>query len=94
VGSFPPNPWGLSDMHGQMWEFCADAWQPDYTGAPVDGSPRGVGMREGSANIFRAARGGSWHETPSHCRSAVRLKVDEKDRLEYYGFRVMMDQDE
>jgi formylglycine-generating enzyme required for sulfatase activity len=38
----------------------------------------------------RVARGGSWHETPSHCRSAVRLRVGENERLEYYGFRVML----
>lgn len=86
VGIFPPNAWGLFDMHGQVWEFCADAWQPDYTGAPVDGSPRNGGAP--SAKLSRAARGGSWHEPPAHCRSAVRLQVDEEDRLEYYGFRV------
>lgn len=90
VGSFPPNPWGLLDMHGQVWEFCADAWQPDYTGAPIDGGTRGVGKRESGSSISRVARGGSWHETPAHCRSAVRLQVDENDHLEYYGARVML----
>jgi formylglycine-generating enzyme required for sulfatase activity len=89
AGTFPPNPWGLFDMHGNMWEFCADAWYDDYTGAPVDGSPRATGHRERGASAFRAARGGSWHEIPAHCRSAIRLKVEENDRMEFYGLRVM-----
>ncbi len=88
VGSFPPNAWGLYDMHGQVWEFCADAWFEDYTAAPVDGSPRTVGYHGKKEPIARVARGGSWHETPAHCRSAVRLRVMEDDRMEYYGFRV------
>lgn len=87
VGSFPPNAWGLADMHGNVWEFCADAWSDDYTGAPIDGSPR-AGLHN-QANP-RVARGGSWHETPNHCRSAVRLKVAEDDVMEYYGLRVMV----
>ncbi len=37
VGSFPPNAFGLHDMHGGLWEWTADAWHPDYQGAPVEG---------------------------------------------------------
>jgi len=86
VGSFPPNPWGLYDLHGTVWEFCADAWSPDYSGAPLDGSPRPRGVEPG----WRVARGGSWHETPAHCRSAMRLQVAESERLEFFGLRVML----
>lgn len=93
VGSFPPNPWGLYDMHGSVWEFCADVWQAGYSGAPIDGSPRATGFHGKSEPIARVARGGSWHETPNHCRSAVRLRVAEDDRLEYYGFRVLLSED-
>jgi formylglycine-generating enzyme required for sulfatase activity len=39
---------------------------------------------------YRVARGGSWHETPTHCRSAMRLRVADNERLEYYGLRVML----
>jgi formylglycine-generating enzyme required for sulfatase activity len=85
VGSFPPNPFGLFDMHGNLWEWCADAWSEDYSGASVSAAPRGpAGAKE------RVARGGSWHETPNHCRSAVRLKFGASERDDFVGFRVAL----
>ncbi len=85
VGSFPPNAFGLYEMHANLWEWCADAWHDDYTGAPVDGS-----AWEGRAVTHRVLRGGSWHEPPNHCRSAVRLRYDPNDRDEFVGFRVAL----
>lgn len=114
VGSFPPNRWGLYDMHGEVWEFCADRWTDDYQGASVNGlvpvptftRPRSTifdriatvlgstfaepSVPHARSETYRVARGGSWHETPAHCRSAVRLKVEEHERLEFYGLRVLL----
>ena len=76
-----------------MWEFCQDTWSEDYSGAPVDETPRGGHGRpppHSAGTVYRVCRGGSWHEPPAHCRSAVRLRVAEDDRMEYYGLRVML----
>jgi formylglycine-generating enzyme required for sulfatase activity len=88
VGSFPPNPFGLSDMHGNVWEWCADAWFPDYTGAPANAVPR-----DHPGALERVVRGGSWHETPNHCRSAVRLAYKAAERDDFVGFRIALSGD-
>jgi formylglycine-generating enzyme required for sulfatase activity len=72
VGLFPPNPFGLYDMHGNVWEWCADDWH-DYTGAPRDGSVwlKKAGNNQNAPN--KLVRGGSWSVDPGHCRSASRF---------------------
>ena len=79
AGTFLPNPWGLYDLHGNLWEYCAGRWHPDYNGAPFSGEPG-----------CRVARGGSWHEPPTNCRCATRLRVLESERDDFYGFRVAL----
>ena len=87
VGSFPANAFGLYDMHGNLWEWCQDAWHEDYQGGPTDGS---AWERDGSA-LERVARGGCWHDGPEVCRSAVRIKFPANEGDEYVGFRVAID---
>ena len=71
VGSFPPNAFGLYDMHGNVYEWCLDRWHNNYHGAPSDGSawspPNDIDTR-------RVLRGGSWHSSLRDCRSAARYK--------------------
>jgi formylglycine-generating enzyme required for sulfatase activity len=67
VGSFPPNAFGLYDLYGNAWEWCADTYQESYSGAPRDGS---AWILENSGSYV--LRGGSWSGLPFICRSASR----------------------
>ncbi|NEQ51950.1 MAG: SUMF1/EgtB/PvdO family nonheme iron enzyme [Leptolyngbya sp. SIO3F4] len=88
VGKFPPNNFGLHDMHGNVWEWCLDYRHQNYEGAPSDGSA----WIEGGDSKYRMLRGGSWYNNPFYCRSAYRGWEDpgiRKDRVSLYGFRVV-----
>lgn len=78
VGSLKPNPWGLYDVHGYLWEFTADAWRPDY----------GASRRPADAKTQEIAiRGGSWRDPFPDLRSAARRKYDVTARSDAVGFR-------
>ena len=83
VGSYPANALGLFDMHGNVWEWCADRWHETYTGAPEDGS-----VWAGGYSSLRVLRGGSWGDFPRFLRSAFRLGVNPSLRGGIIGFRV------
>jgi len=83
VGSFPPNAFGLYDMHGNIWEWCSDKWHDNYNGAPTDGSS----WETGTGNS-RVLRGGSWFYDQRFCRSAVRGCCPSAYRYWGIGFRV------
>ena len=86
VGQFEvANAFGLSDMHGNVFEWCQDKYHSSYEGAPTDGSAWGVGG-EGK---YAVLRGGSWSYDPRYCRSASRYVDQPVYRFIYFGFRVV-----
>jgi formylglycine-generating enzyme required for sulfatase activity len=70
-GTFPPNRFGLYDMHGNVWEYCFDTASPNYADASADGSANLSGAPSGD----RILRGGSWSHNPAICRSAYRESI-------------------
>jgi len=85
VGSFAENPWGLYDMHGNVWEWCQD-YYGDYESAGVT-DPVGTTEKDGS---FRVFRGGSWINFAWFCRSAFRSRFSPDYRFNSLGFRVSL----
>jgi formylglycine-generating enzyme required for sulfatase activity len=78
------NAFGLSDMHGNVWEWCQDHWHDNYEGAPSDGSAWLTDNKEAR----RIVRGGSWFYFPRFCRSAYRSYSTPDYRTYLIGFRV------
>jgi formylglycine-generating enzyme required for sulfatase activity len=84
VTNFAPNPWGLFNVHGKVWEWCEDIWHDDYNGAPADAS---AWVQGGHAN-YRVLRGGSWARSAHRLRSASRRRARAELRDNDVGFRL------
>ncbi|MBE7499969.1 MAG: SUMF1/EgtB/PvdO family nonheme iron enzyme [Verrucomicrobiales bacterium] len=89
VAQKPPNPWGLYDLHGNVWEWCADLLHFDYTGAPPDTQAwlTGTGQRPGHPEAFRIIRGGAYNRPPDLMRAGCRYALPEA-YASNVGFRV------
>ena len=83
VGSFAANPWGLHDVHGNVWEWVVDCWNGSYAGAPSNGSAWTAGDCS-----RRVLRGGSWVSKPRNLRAANRNWYSTGLRNVINGFRV------
>ena len=83
VGSYPPNPWGLYDMHGNVWEWCADRYGKYPKGPITDPLGNEVGSR-------RVLRGGCWGIEAAHCRSALRRNDSQSASGSRNGFRLAL----
>ncbi|MFM7449618.1 MAG: formylglycine-generating enzyme family protein [Leptolyngbyaceae cyanobacterium] len=84
IKRYPPNRWGLYDMHGNVWEWCQDVWHDNYVDAPTDGSA----WLEGGNSAYHVRRGGAWSGYPRGCRSAYRSYINPGYRYNDIGFRV------
>lgn len=85
VGRYRPNPWGVYDMHGNVWEWVEDVYHYSYLAAPTDGSAW-TDTFEGTPRVLR---GGSWINDRGSARSAYRARSDPNNRVSHFGFRVV-----
>jgi len=85
VDQFPPNPWGLYDMHGNVWEWCSSEYDPDYSGKELEDASKDI-SNENSCVL----RGGSWFSRKADIRSAKRAAAQPFSIEAFPGFRIVI----
>ena len=90
VGSYPPNAWGIHDMHGNIFEWCRDWYHARLPGGadPDLSAVRGVPNRDGTYS--RVRRGGAWNDDAWACRSALRLRYEPERSSDHIGVRIIV----
>jgi formylglycine-generating enzyme required for sulfatase activity len=95
IGSYPPNAWGLYDMHGNVLQWCNDWHDPNYYKKSPKENPKGpengvvaTGFR---SDFFVVVRGGCWLDEGRACRSARRFRLQPSEPYRWTGFRVVCD---
>jgi len=89
VKSYPPNAWGLYDMHGNAWEWCQDGFDPDKHGLDPHTTYELVDPIISRSTNNRIRRGGSWFGKGGSCRSANRTYSHSSVRYRTTGFRLV-----
>jgi formylglycine-generating enzyme required for sulfatase activity len=86
VGAKKANPWSLHDVHGYLWEWCADTWHENYQGAPTDGSV----WADGGDSTRAVLRGGSWKDPAERLTSSYRRAAPRDLRDDAVGLRCVL----
>jgi sulfatase modifying factor 1 len=92
VGSYPANPWGLHDMHGNTFEWCRDWFHARLPGGtdPDLYAARATAQPSQNGALSRVRRGGCWSDDGWPCRSAFRVRFEPERGYDHIGFRVVV----
>ncbi len=92
VGSYPANPWGIHDMHGNIYEWCRDWFHAKLPGGidPDLHDSLATALMNGTGDYSRSRRGGAWVDDGWACRAAFRLRFEPNRKYDHIGFRVVL----